>query len=251
MGKTLKVILGIVAALAVVLVLVMTLVVSNLDRLVKSVVEEVGSDVTGVPVRLSGVDISLQSGRGTLTGLSVGNPAGFKATNAFELDSISVALDIDSITGDVAILNEILIDGARVNFEQNRDGSNLQAIQDNIARQVTSGAGGDDDSIKLIVDLFRFTNGSIAAEIAGLGAPQEVAIPPVEVRDVGRKSSGATASEVAKALLEPVVRKALRAATGSLGDVALDAAKESAKEKAEEKLDEAKDKLKGLLGGKN
>ncbi len=247
MSSPLKIVLGIVAAVALILVVVMTLIVSNLDRLVKTVVEEVGSDVAGVPVTLASAEISLTDGRGTLRGLAIGNPPGFDADKAFELDAISIAVDLDSLAGDVVVLSEVLVDGARVNFEQNSSRNNLKTLQDNLGSGADSSSSQEGD-VKLIVHLFRFSNGEITASVAGLEQARQVAIPTVEVREVGRKSAGATAGEVARALLEPVVRGALSAATSAVSDAAVDALKDSAKEKAQEQIDEAKDKLKGLLG---
>jgi hypothetical protein len=61
-----------------------------------------------VKVRLNEAAVSANSGQGTLRGLSVGNPKGFKTPTAFELDEISLTLDIGRITSDPIVIKEIL-----------------------------------------------------------------------------------------------------------------------------------------------
>jgi hypothetical protein len=61
--------------------------------------------------------VSANSGQGTLRGLSVGNPKGFKTPTAFELDEISLTLDIGSITSDPIVIKEIVVSAPRVTYE--------------------------------------------------------------------------------------------------------------------------------------
>jgi hypothetical protein len=63
---------------------------SNLNSLIKSAVETYGSEITKAEVTLDKVEISPTSGAGMLSGLKMGNPAGFKTDSAFSLGQISV-----------------------------------------------------------------------------------------------------------------------------------------------------------------
>ena len=86
---------GAVVGLLVVLVAgVVAYVLSNLDSLVKEAVETHGSAVTQAKVTLNEVKIEATSGAGALRGLTVGNPAGFKTSSAFELGQISIKYDL-------------------------------------------------------------------------------------------------------------------------------------------------------------
>ena len=61
---------------------------SNLDGLVKQIIERTGSELTGTAVRLGAVEIDLTSGRGTLRNLRVANPDGFSGADVFSLGAI-------------------------------------------------------------------------------------------------------------------------------------------------------------------
>ena len=51
--------------------------------------EQSGSELMGVPVTVTGVDIKLRSGRGRITGLEVANPSGYSSENAFRMNLIT------------------------------------------------------------------------------------------------------------------------------------------------------------------
>ena len=84
---------GGVAAVAIVgVIAVAVFVLSSLDGLIKEAIETHGSEITKVEVTLADVNIDLTSGKGTLSGFTVGNPAGFKTPSAFKLGAISITL---------------------------------------------------------------------------------------------------------------------------------------------------------------
>ncbi|MBQ8557559.1 MAG: hypothetical protein IJ440_02045 [Alphaproteobacteria bacterium] len=92
--------------------------------------------VTNTPSHLNNVDVSLFKGHISISGLSVGNPAGYGATDAFGLKNITVSFEPKSILSDKIIINQILIDGTQVSAEATyKDGkvsSNLTDIQKNV-----------------------------------------------------------------------------------------------------------------------
>lgn len=72
----------------------MVVLVSNLDSIIKTAVEEVGSEATQAKVTLSEVEISADEGKAALRGFSVSNPAGFETPSAFKLGEVAVTLDM-------------------------------------------------------------------------------------------------------------------------------------------------------------
>ena len=54
------------------------LVYNSLDAQIASAIRRYGPEITGVPVSLSGVSISVVDGKAALYGLVVGNPDNFK-----------------------------------------------------------------------------------------------------------------------------------------------------------------------------
>jgi hypothetical protein len=84
-----KIAIGIIVA---VLVVIFAGVALFLDSAVKRGVENIGSRLTKVDVRLDGVNLSLMSGSGKLKGLIVGNPAGYKSPSAISIGTASLDL---------------------------------------------------------------------------------------------------------------------------------------------------------------
>ena len=82
---------------------------SNIDKLIAKGIEKVGSDATQTQVSVSGVDISLKEGRGSIKGLRVESPEGFDARTALSLEDIAIAIDVKSVREDPIVIGEIRI----------------------------------------------------------------------------------------------------------------------------------------------
>lgn len=74
-----KIILIVVAVLVVAIGAGVAFLSSNLDSIVKKVIETAGTEVAGVKVSVGDVKISLSEGKATIAGLTVANPPGFSA----------------------------------------------------------------------------------------------------------------------------------------------------------------------------
>lgn len=252
MGKLLKSLIGVVVGLAAIALLVLIVVASRLDRIIERAVETYGPEATGTSVTLDGVDVSIWSGEGSLKGLVIDNPDGYESDYAISLNRIDIAIDIESLTGDVIVIKEIVVDGASLIIEQRGiTDNNLQTILGNVQRysgpdQETEESESSD--YRYVVKTFRFTNGKLGALSKAAGLDEQVAIPDVVVTGVGEKSGGATIAEVSKQLITPVIRKALAA----VQNLAIEEVEERIKQELEEELEEElQNKLKGILGGKD
>src|SRR5262245_48725333 len=80
---------------------------SNLDSLIKTAIEEVGTRATQTQVKLDGVKVSLTGGTGKLSGLTVANTKDFKTPTAFKLGEISLALDTGTVTSKTVVVKEV------------------------------------------------------------------------------------------------------------------------------------------------
>lgn len=195
---------------------------SSLDSLVASAIRKYGPEITGVSVRLSSVKIVPADGTAALRGLVVGNPKGFKTEHALSLGEISMKLDIGSLTKDVILIREISIINPDVTYEYGSSGSNLEAIQRNVDRYVAENLGGKSESAgkgpgkKLIIEHVYIKNGktNVSAEILK-GKAMSVPLPDLHLRDIGKKSNGATAGEAAKQVLGAIAQSATKS-VGSL-----------------------------------
>jgi len=253
-----KVLIG-VGVLVVVLGIVLWRVYANLDIIVAKVIEEVGAEVTQTPVRVVGVNLDLMNGRAGVMKLSVANPAGFSKPDIFTLELVSVAVDVDSLGSNPVIIDEIMVNEPRVAYEINQQGtSNLSVLKKNVesysaANKTGTGAAKEEqepaaqgEEIRLIIRKLHFDGG----ELTGLSAlkpdkPIKATLPAFTMTDIGQSSGGATSSQIAKEVLDRLVRQAAEAARKA----GVDRLNSELREKASEKLgDRAGGALKGLLG---
>jgi len=239
-----KKILLIALGLVVVIVGGVTLLLSNLDDLVAKVIESEGSKVTGTQVAVSGVEISLTEGRGAINRLTVASPAGFDPDYAFQLEGVSMDLDLGSLRDDVIVIDEIRISNPVVSAQVLADASsNITALQSHV-QQYTAEAGGaggsgggSDTDKRLRIKRFIFDGGRVELDATALGDKQRaVDLPAFAINDIGG-SAGAAPDAVAKAVLAALTRQAVQAI-----------AKAGVQEKARELIeDKAEEEAKGLL----
>ena len=239
--KALKIIAIIVGLLVLIIVGVGVYFAYNTNRLIEAGVESLGSRYLGAPVSLGGVDFSWAEGRGTLSGLEIGNPEGYEGPFAFRLDTVTVVIDPAASTAETIVLKQVTMDGAQVAAEVKASGeTNLQTLMSNLERE-TGGSdateGAAEDDVEVIVDRLDFTGGLAHISAPILGQQTETKLPDLHLTDVGRKEGGVTAAEVVRQVLEPVTRAVLRDAAAKRLGVDEDAIKSRVGEEIERGLD--------------
>jgi len=185
---------------------------SNLNAIVAKAIERNGSEVTDTSVGVSGVDISLREGKGSIKGLRIANPEGFHARDAFTLGNITVDIDLESVTKNPIVLDEIRIEAPVVIAEVTKKGeSNIEALRERVQSYTGGGGGGnkggDGDSKRIRIKRFVFEAGSIEVDASAFGVEKRtVKLPEIRMSDVGG-ASGGTPDEIAKEILTAVTRK--------------------------------------------
>ena len=203
---------------------------SSLDSLVKSAIEEYGPQILGVSVKVGSVKLSLTDGKGTIKNLRIGNPPGYKASQALTLSELSIALDPASVTRDVVLIRDILVSGASVNYEKTGNTTNLDAIQRNVDAYMRKSGGGKaaagGPEKKMIIDrlAIRGTRASVTSSLTA-GSTITTSIPDIQLRDIGKRTNGATAGEVTRQVMNALVSAVTRAATAALGNITKGAGK--------------------------
>lgn len=198
------------AALVVVIGVGVYVLFSSLDELIVTAVEKIGSQVTGVAVNLDKATVSLSSGRGSLSGLSVGNPAGFETASAFRLATISISLDTASVTSDPVVIKEIVISRPNVTYELGASGSNIDAIQRNVERFIAANGGGSGgaatgggDTPKLVIENLHIRGGEINVSAGFLGGRTlTTPLPDIHLKDIGKDTGGASPGEIASRVMD-------------------------------------------------
>lgn len=69
----------------------------SLGGRLRAAIERTGREMALAPVHVAGVDLDLSGGRGTIRGITVGNPEGFPEGTAISLAEITIALGLRSL----------------------------------------------------------------------------------------------------------------------------------------------------------
>ncbi len=217
MKKRLVIVGAVIAGLFIVVLLV---VFFRLNSMVKAGVENVLPRITGTPVKLEDVSISVFSGKGTLKGLVIGNPEGFNTEHAFALGTVRVDVDVLSVFSDKIIIEEVYIDGPEVIYEAGLRSSNIGEILDNVeefAGPPKEGEAPEEgekrEAKKIQINHFVFKNGKLALSAKVLrGQKLSVPLPDVELHNIGSESGGKRVGEVAREIFVPLTRQIVNAA---------------------------------------
>ncbi|MBI1174990.1 MAG: hypothetical protein GC139_06960 [Sideroxydans sp.] len=198
-----------------------------MGRLVKLAVEKFGPEMTQAKVVVGKVEIATTDGKGRITNLLLGNPAGFKTDYALKADTVDVELEPASVARKVVVIHKILIDAPAIIYEKGDHGTNFDAIQHNVEKYLRVGdskekpAGGSGK--KMIIDTFIIRNPKV-----NYNGTIDLSLPDIELHNIGKKSGGATSAQVTKAIITElnaklVVALAKTVAIGAVGGVAIGA----------------------------
>lgn len=250
---------------AVVLFAVIALAVHPLwiGAVAKSVARSVVPGVTGTGFDVEELGINLYSGSVRVTGVRLMNPAGFADEHALTLDSLSVDIDMDTLSSDTVVIRDVTLDGVYVTYVKNEGKYNY----DIIAANATAGAG-DDPSGESVAEV------SAAAETDGVAASGEkdsgdvkvviekltvknarvkygmITVPiPVDIvlTDLGKKDEGVSLIEAVQEIGNAVLVAVLSAGGGleALGQGAIEFGGGSIKD-AGKAIKDAGESLKGV-----
>lgn len=231
--KARHIVLGTGVAVVVIVATAAFLLLTSLDAIVERAIERYGSEITGTPVRVASVDISLASGRGTVRGLTVANPKGFSSDSAFSLDEITLQIDVGTVTSRPIVIDEINVGAPAALFEVNRSGAvNVEVIRSNA--DGGEPAAEEEEPLRLVIRKFSLRDGEISADTTAVGGKQaEVRLPPLTLSNIGAPQ-GATPGEVGKILVRVLAKQVAAAVAAQKLDAYL-----------EKKIDE---KLEGVAG---
>ena len=171
----------------------------------KRAIEAFGPKVAQVDVRVKSVGVSLIGGSGSLKGLFIGNPQGYKSPSAIKADTIRIAVAPASLFGKKVHLRSIIIESPEITFEGGIEGNNLTTLQQNI--QKFSGGSPSKSETRLQVDEFviRGARVSVAAVPLG-GKAMSLPLPDIRLENLGSQGDGITVPELSKQVVGEVVK---------------------------------------------
>lgn len=210
----------------------------NLDEIVAGAITQYGSAMTQARVGVERVEIAPSTGKGVISGLSVGNPKGFKTPYALRVSSIAVEVDLATLTHDVTVIRTLVIDHPDVIYEKSNGTTNFDTLQKNIAAYVgPKGKARNQGNTRLIVEELTICNANAQASASFMdGKTISIPLPDIVLKNVGQARGGVTPGELGQE-----VANALKAKLSVAGNF------ERLKKSAGEALDKAGSAIKGLV----
>jgi len=216
-----KILIGI-AALLIVGAIALYLLVGNLDKILKGAIEGAGSELLGVTVTVASVELDLKSGMGQISGITIANPVGYKAANAFRMDTIRLGLDLSSLRKQPIVIRELNIQSPTVDLEVNEQGgSNMQTLLDNIKQnsaktdekaaeeQPSQEETDTKEPVKLSFTKLAITGVTVNGVVPGQ-EPTQVVLPDIVKENVGG-TEGLTPAQVGGVIIGDIAAQSLQA----------------------------------------
>lgn len=224
---------------------------SLIGKAVTTAVNKIGPRVTGTTVTLDSAFISILGGKGSLSGLTVGNPEGWSDRNLAKLGNIHLDVAPLSLMGDTIVVEDIVIEGPEFSYETKIISSNVKELLEAI-EQATGGpkpeeeAAPEDEAAageKLIaVKRFILRDGKVTI---GAGASSvTVPLPDLELNDLGSPEKGLTSRQLILAVSREITADIIVAATGALKTMGTTSGASAA-----DGVKKVGDSIKGLFGG--
>jgi hypothetical protein len=230
----------------------------SLNALIKEQIEGQGSKYTEQKVAVKSVEVKLLEGFGSIKGLTLNNPQGFKQPYALSLGDITLDININSLVNIHSETEAIIIDtikiadpkafveltaNGRTNFSQIMDAINKNLPQSTSTPVAQDSSTGPEPKVKITHLIV--SGVALTLDLSALGNKgHKVQLSDIKLNNIGG-AKGLPASqlggEVAKQVIKAIAKEAKDEQTRQLKDKAI----EKIKEKAKEKLSGLFDKLGG------
>jgi len=175
--------------------------------------------LTQTKVELTAAQLSPLSGTGTFLGLSVGNPKGWTAEEAFHLKSIHVEVVPSSIFSDHIVINEIDIDDPELVYESHLVSSNIGDLIKNIAKAShkppgNGPTGQDGKRTTFVIRKLRLEKGHVKLGVGPTAVTLD--LPATEFNNLG-SGAGVSAEELSLLIMRTIASDIVKGTAGELG----------------------------------
>jgi uncharacterized protein involved in outer membrane biogenesis len=180
---------------------------SNIDGMVQAAIVKYGTAMTSATVKLDKVEIKPTDGKGTLRGLQLGNPEGFKTQHLLKADMIEIEVDVSTLTKDVIVINRIAVIAPDIIYEKGEAMTNIAAVQKSIAQYLGPGQSSKSGK-KLIVKEFTVKGARAQASAAFMdGKTVALNLPDLQLRNLGQAKDGVTPGELGQEIAAAIEGK--------------------------------------------
>lgn len=193
---------------AFIIVLIAAFIVLNftIDGIVKSNLEESGTDLFQTQVDVGNVNISLFNGSGEIYNLSVANPEDFSDEPAIEMQEIQIKIDLMTLLSDTIMVEEVQITNADLFFEQEGFGINLRKLNQNMD------LAADEDAPAMIIDHLLVDGATVrVSSTIDRERTAEATLESFELNGIGRQGTN-TMKQSMQQIMEPLIERAIQEA---------------------------------------
>jgi hypothetical protein len=228
-----------------------------LDSIIKKGVETVGPKITQVSIKVDAVNVSLLNGSAKVKGLVVGNPEGYKTSQAISVGSADVGVNPLTVFSDKIVVRSVRVEAPEITFEGGLGGNNLSKIMGNVnaiaknggpASTNTTAKAANEPGRKIEVDDFLITGATVHVSFTGIGGrDMTLLLPDIHLTNLGKDSAGITATDLTRRLLGAVATATIKAvanATTDIGKVTGNLGKD-----AQKAVDQDMNKISSGIGG--
>ena len=226
----------ILSIIGIVLVVLLAVILLALGPIIKGAVTTMGPKLAGVPIELKKVTVNPFSGLVQIKGLVIGNPEGFHTPSAMELGEFKLDIAMGSLFTDTIVIKKILISDPQITYEKALRTSNLAQLQENLAPKKEAEPAKEKPEAepkkekgkakKVIIEDFQLNGAKLNVTITALGGKKlSLPLPPINMKDIGKSSGGASPAEVISEVFNSIL-SAAKTALAKSGDIAGDALKD-------------------------
>lgn len=177
----------------------------SVNTLVKSGIEKGGTRLTDVPVTLQDASVALMSGGGSLSGLKIANPDGFKSDSAIAVKNATLSLEPGSLMSEKIIIHELKLEQPSITYERTLSSSNLDKIMETIQKKIPETPENSEEA-RFQIDDFQILQAKVKLGLTALGGNGvEFTLPDITLKDLGKEGAGLTSAELAKEILKTVL----------------------------------------------
>ena len=180
-------------------------IVTGLDDLVRSAVQAGGSRATGTAVTLERAEVDIGAGTVVLTGLTIGNPDGFKSEFAIRLGLADVRIDPASLSANPVVVTEVIVQSPDITYEMAPGGSNIDTIGRHARQMAPTGGGGPqspDEGVTVIIENLYIRGAVVGISAAALGGGTMTStLPDIHLTGIGAKRGGADPATAAAEIM--------------------------------------------------
>ncbi|WP_234568308.1 DUF748 domain-containing protein [Rhodohalobacter sp. 614A] len=198
--------LKIFGGLLVVLIAAFIILNFSLDGIVKSAIEENGTELLQTEVNIGNVNVSLFDGSGVIYGFTVANPEGFSDEKAIVIDEMSLKIDLATIFSDTIVVENIHIQNPELFFEQIGLGINLRKLNENMD------VAEDTEGPSMVINHLLMEDGTVrVSSTIERERTAEASIEEFELTNIGQSGSN-TMKQSIREIMDPLIERAIQEA---------------------------------------